>query len=189
MKKNQLIFIFVLILGGSLMGIGGSYFLKFDNLNQLDGILLPLNDTYNLYSTFMFQFTIQFIFILIIIVLGTSILGTILISFILFTKGFQIGLTCMMFIYTYEFKGILGILLTLIPQVILDILPILIIAIFSIESSNHIMYSCMNGIKLKSLSELNKGLNYSLCAIFAALMTSFLKVTLIIMLIRFFNQF
>ena len=171
------------------MGIGGSYLIELENLNQLDVILLPLNNTYNLYSTFMFQFTIQFLFIIAILILGTSIFGTILISFILFTKGFQIGLTCMMFIYTYEMKGILGIILTLIPQVILDILPILIIAIFAIESSNHIMYSCMNGCKLKGMNEINKGLNYSLIAILVALITSFLKVTLIIMLIRFFNQF
>lgn len=192
MKKkmnNQTLFIFILLFGGSIIGIIGTKFINTEYLNQLDGILLPLNETYDLYSTFIFQFTLQFTYILIILVLGTSILGTILISLILFTKGFQIGLTCMMFIYTYELKGILGIILTLIPQVILDISPIIIIALFSIESSNHIMYSCMNGLKLKISNELNKGLNYSLTSIFVALITSFLKVTLIIMLIRFFNQF
>ena len=95
----------------------------------------------------------------------------------------------MMFIYTYELKGILGIVLTLIPQVILDIFPIIIIALFSIELSNHIIYSSMNGVRLKGANLLNKGLNYSLISILITLITSFLKVTLIIMLIRFFNQF
>lgn len=192
MKKKmntQILFIFIILFGGSFIGIIATKFINHEYLNQLDGILLPLNETYDLYSTFIFQFTLQFTYILIILILATSILGTIFISLILFTKGFQIGLTCMMFIYTYELKGILGIILTLIPQVILDISPIIIIALFSIESSNHILYSCTNGIKLKISNELNKGLNYTLSSIFAAFITSFLKVTIIIMLIRFFNQF
>ena len=192
MKKKfnaQILFIFIILFGGSIVGILGTKFVDHEYLTQLDGILLPLNETYDLYSTFVFQFTFQFTYILIILILGTSIIGTILISLILFTKGFQIGLTIMMFIYTYDLKGILGIVLTLIPQVILDILPIIIIALYSIELSNHIMFSSMNNNKLKIKNELNKGLNYSLSSILVALIASFLKVTLIIMLIRFFNQF
>lgn len=188
-SKTQTIFICIILCGGIFMGWIGSNFVELDQLNQLDGILLPLNDSYDLYSTFMFQFSLQLFYILGILVLGTSVFGTFLIAFLLFTKGFQIGLTCMMFIYTYELKGILGIVLTLIPQVVLEMLPILIIALFSIESSNHILYSCLNGTKLRVSYELNKGLNYLFSSVLFALGTNFLKVTIIIRLIRFFNQF
>lgn len=187
--KNQMIFILILLIGGILVGIFGSKLLDMEILNQLDVILIPMNDSYDLYSTFIFQFSLQILYIFIVLILGTSLLGTILISFLLFTKGFQIGLTCMMFIYTYEMKGILGIILTLIPQVILDMLPIIIIALFSIEMSNRILYTSMNAHKLKLSNELNQGLNYLIYSILTALISSFLKVTLIVMLIRFFNQF
>lgn len=187
--KNQMIFILILLIGGILIGIIGSKLLDMEVLNQLDVILIPMNDSYDLYSTFIFQFVLQIIYILVILVLGTSLFGSILIAFLLFTKGFQIGLTCMMFIYTYELKGILGIILTLIPQVFIDIIPIIIISIFSIEMSNRILYACMNHYKLKIENELNQGLNYLIFSIISALISSFLKVTLIVMLIRFFNQF
>lgn len=187
--KNQLLFILIVLAGGIIVGLIGSTFLEMENLNQLDVILLPMNDSFDLYPTFLFQFALQILYIVGIVILGTSVIGTILISFLLFTKGFQIGLTCMMFIYTYELKGLLGIVLTLIPQVALEMIPIVIIAIYSIESSNHILYSCLNNHKLKVSKELNKGLNYLLLSIVAVLIASYLKATLIIMLIRFFNRF
>ena len=82
-KKNiQLIFIFIILIGGIFMGFIGSNFIEKEQLNQLDGILLPLNNSYDLYSTFIFQFTIQLLFILGILILGTSVFGTIFISFL-----------------------------------------------------------------------------------------------------------
>lgn len=188
-NKNQMIFILILLIGGIFVGTIGSRFLEMETLNQLDVILIPMNESYDLYSTFVFQFALQVIYIIGVLVLGTSIIGTFLIAFLLFTKGFQIGLTCMMFIYTYELKGILGIILTLIPQVFLDMIPMIIIALYSIESSNHILYSCLNHHKLKLSLEMDKGLNYLIVSTLSALISSFLKVTLIVMLIRFFNQF
>ena len=187
--KNQMIFILILLVGGILIGIFGSKLLDMEVLNQLDVILIPMNDSYDLYSTFIFQFVLQVIYIFIILILGTSLLGSVLIAFIIFTKGFQIGLTCMMFIYTYELKGILGIVLTLIPQVFIDMLPIIIISLFSIEMSNRILYTCLNNHRIKLENELNQGLNYFIYSLISALISSFLKVTLIVMLIRFFNQF
>ncbi len=187
--KNQMIFILILLIGGILTGIFGSKLLDMDVLNKLDVILIPMNDSYDLYSTFIFQFVLQVIYIFIILILGTSLLGSVLIAFIIFTKGFQIGLTCMMFIYTYELKGILGIVLTLIPQVFIDMLPIIIISLFSIEMSNRILFTCLNNHRIKLENELNQGLNYFIYSLISALISSFLKVTLIVMLIRFFNQF
>ena len=187
--KNQLLFILIVLFGGIIVGLIGSTFLEMEKLNQLDMILLPMNDAFDLYPTFLFQFALQVLYIVGIVILGTSLLGTFLISFLLFTKGFQIGLTCMMFIYTYELKGILGIFLTLLPQVALEMIPIVIIAIYSIESRNHILYSCLNNHKLKISQEVNKGLNYFLLSIASVLAASYLKATLIVMLIRFFNRF
>ena len=60
MKKkmnNQTLVIFILLFGGSIIGIIGTKFINTEYFNQLDGILLPLNETYDLYSTFIFQIT------------------------------------------------------------------------------------------------------------------------------------
>lgn len=187
--KNQLIFIFILLLGGILIGIIGSVFFRLQNLDQLDLILLPMNNTIDLYPAFIFQFSVQMLYILIIMILGTSLIGTFLISFILFTKGLQIGLTLMMFLYTYEMKGIIGIIFTLIPQVFLEMIPIVIIAIYAIECSNHVLYSWFHAYTFKTSQELNRGLNYLISAMISAVISSYLKATLVIMLIRFFNHF
>lgn len=192
MKKkhqNQLIFILIVLFGGIICGLIGGILLKADDLNQLDNILLPMNDSIALYETFIFQFSIQMIYILGILILGTSLFGTIFISLVLFTKGFQIGLTCMMFIYTYELKGLLGIILTLIPQVVLEMMPIIIIALYAIECSNHVLYSWLHSNRFNSIHEINTGLNYLIISSITALISSYLKATLIIMLIRFFNRF
>lgn len=194
LKNNKIetyhfIFIFILIFGGMLVGLLSSPFLEMEVLSQLDLILLPLNQTVDLYPTFVHQFTLQAILILGILFLGTSMMGTFFIALCLFIKGFQIGLTCMMFIYTYQLKGIFGIILTLLPQVILELLPIVVVAIYAVELSSHILYACMNNQKLKRIAELNRGLNYLLVSFGLALMSSYLKATLVILLIRFFNKF
>lgn len=188
-ESVHLIFILILIFGGLLVGLICSSFLEMERLNQLDLILLPLNDSIDLVQTFIQQFTLQSLFILGILILGTSLIGTFFIALCVFIKGFQIGLTCMMFIYTYQLKGIIGILLTLCPQVILELLPIVCIAIYAVDLSSHVLYTCINTQKLQGLSEINRGLNYLLVSFGLALGCSYLKATLVIMLIRFFNQF
>ena len=65
----------------------------------------------------------------------------------------------------------------------------IIISLFSIEMSNRILYTCLNNHRIKLENELNQGLNYFIYSLISALISSFLKVTLIVMLIRFFNQF
>ena len=80
--KNQLLFILIVLFGGILIGCIGSTFLEMENLNQLDVILLPMNDAFDLYPTFLFQFALQMLYIIGIVILGTSILGTFLIAFL-----------------------------------------------------------------------------------------------------------
>lgn len=188
-ESIHLIFILILIFGGLIVGLICSSFLEMERLSQLDLILLPLNDSIDLVQTFVHQFTLQSLFILGILFLGTSMVGTIFIALCVFIKGFQIGLTCMMFIYTYQLKGIFGILLTLLPQVLLELLPIVCIAIYAVDLSSHVLYACINPQKIHGLHEMNRGLNYLLASFGLALVSSYLKATLVIVLIRFFNQF
>lgn len=187
--ENQLIFIYLMLLGGCVSGVLGSMILSHESLSQLDVFLIPVSENIQTYETFLSVFFIQVLFVFCIALVGTSLMGLFILAFVLFVKGIQAGMTCMMFIFTYQLKGVLGIGLTLIPQLILDLLPILIIAVFAIDCSSHIMYACVNHTKLNIKNELNKGLNHLIVAFVCVLICSYLKATLIIGLIRFFNQF
>lgn len=187
--ENQLIFINLMLMGGAICGIGGAMILGGDSLSQLDRMLIPVSDMINTYETFLSLFFTQILFVFCIALVGTSLCGLFVLAFVLFVKGIQAGMTCMMFIYTYQLKGVLGIGLTLIPQLILDLLPIIIIAVYAIDCSSHILYACVNHAKLDLKNELNRGLNHLILACVVVLMSSYLKATLIIGLIRFFNRF
>lgn len=192
MKKlysNQMLFIILLLGGGLLCGVLSAWIIPNETLSQLDSILIPMNESFNQYNTFLVHFVMQVLFILILAFIGTSFMGTFSIAIILFVKGLQVGVTSMMFLYTYQFKGILGIIMTLLPNVILDILPILVMSIFVLKLSSRVLFVCMNPKSLDFREELNKGLNYLIASLLLALVFSYLKASLIIQLIRFFNHF
>ena len=57
------------------------------------------------YSFFINQFFLGIVLIVVVFLFGTSLAGIPIISFIVFTKGVQIGFSCALFLYTYQFKG------------------------------------------------------------------------------------
>ena len=65
--------------------------------------------------------------------MGFSLIGIPFISFFIFTKGVQIGLSSSLLILTYEWKGILGIILTIIPQILFDLIAYYMIAIVAYD--------------------------------------------------------
>ena len=118
---------------------------------------------------------------------GTSLAGIPIISFIVFTKGVQIGFSCALFLCTYQFKGVLGIILALVPQVLFDVLALYLISASALQCSMYICYSTTNRERL----DLKKLMNYLLNDIFICFLLvlagSYLKATLGIEFIRLFN--
>lgn len=110
-----------------------------------------------------------------------------IISFIVFTKGVQIGFSCALFLCTYQFKGVLGIILALVPQVLFDVLALYLISASALQCSMYICYSTTNRERL----DLKKLMNYLLNDIFICFLLvlagSYLKATLGIEFIRLFN--
>ena len=125
--------------------------------------------------------------IVVVFLFGTSLAGIPIISFIVFTKGVQIGFSCALFLYTYQFKGVLGIILTLVPQVLFDVLALYLISASALQCSMYICYSTTNRERL----DLKKLMNYLLNDIFVCFLLvlagSYLKATLGIEFIRLFN--
>lgn len=185
--QNSLTFIYILILGGILCGIVLTQWMHLSEGSSLDAMLLTVNQSVEQYTYFTNQFIIGIMFVVFIFFLGSSVLGIPAIAFFLFTRGVQIGFSCVLFVSTYQLKGIIGIVLTLLPQVIFDVIAIIIIAVFSIECSTSLLYAFINGQKVNLKRTLNKGLNHLLIAFIFVLITAYLKATVILKLIQLFN--
>ena len=190
MKKKEsfsLTFIYLLMIAGFLCGLIISRIVDLSSVTALDSLLTTVNKNSDTYAYFVSQFVIGIIFILFIFFLGTSVIGIPAIAFVLFTRGVQIGFSCVLFVATYQLKGILGILLALLPQVLLDIAAIVIVAVFSIECSTHLLYCTLNPMKMNAKDYVNRGLTHLLLAFVFVLIGSYLKSTLILKLIELFN--
>ncbi len=120
--------------------------------------------------------------------LGLSLLGVPLLSFILFTKGLQVGFSCMLYIEVYALKGIAGIILTLIPFVFFELIAFLLLCAVAYEVSMSIFLTCFikkNTLSLKSV--LNHFLNFILIALALVLVSVLFKIYLLPFLYHIFG--
>ena len=117
------------------MGIILSNYIDVNDIQNLSAYLTTIDSNVNKYDYFISQFFLGILFILFVFLLGTSIAGIPIISFVVFTKGLQIGFSCALFVATYQMKGIVGILLTLLPQVVFDLLATFLISASAIQLS------------------------------------------------------
>ena len=104
------------------MGIIVSNYIDVSDIKSLSSYLTTIDSGVDKYDYFVSQFFSGIVFILFVFLLGTSLIGIPIISFIAFTKGMQIGFSCALFVYTYHLKGIAGIIMTLLPQVAMDLI-------------------------------------------------------------------
>ena len=90
-------------------------------------------------------------------------------------------------VWWFVFKGVLGLLLALVPQVLLVVLALYLISASALQCSMYICYSTTNRERL----DLKKLMNYLLNDIFICFLLvlagSYLKATLGIEFIRLFN--
>ncbi len=185
--KNVYIFIGILILFGFLMGIFLSRFIDNNDIHSLSAYLTTINQIEDAYTAFVSQFFTGILFVLLVFFLGTSIIGIPFIAFIIFTKGLQIGFSCALFLASYQLKGIVGIIMTLAPQVLLDLVSTCLIAASAIQLSMYLIYSTSNRDRLNFKTLTNSILN-DLCICFLfVLIAAYAKSTLLVELIKLFN--
>lgn len=185
--QNVYIFIAILITSGFFMGIFLSQYIDAKDISSLSGYLTTIDQNSDAYTSFVNQFFVSILFILFVFLLGTSIIGIPLLSFLIFTKGLQIGFSCALFVCSYQLKGLLGIMLTLLPQVVLDLLVTFLITASAIQLSMYLIYSTTNKERLDFKKLANSILN-DICICFAiVLAASWLKATLLVELIKIFN--
>ncbi len=84
-------------------------------------------------------------------------------------------------------KGIVGILITLLPQVLMDLLATFLISACAIQLSMYLIYSCSNRERLDFKRLINSVLNDIFISFVIVLIGSYLKATVVMELIRLFN--
>lgn len=185
--QNVYIFISILMISGFFMGLFLSQYIDGSDIASLSSYLTTIDEASDTYHAFVNQFFTGILFVLLVFLLGTSIVGIPLIAFIIFSKGLQIGFSCALFVASYQLKGILGIFLTLAPQVILDLLAACFISASAIQLSMYLIYSSSNRDRLNFKTLANSVLN-DLCICFIiVLIASYVKSTFVVELIKLFN--
>jgi len=185
--KNVYLFITVLIAAGFCMGIFLSQYIDHTDITSLSSYLTTIHEVNDTYPAFVNQFFTGILFILLVFLLGTSIVGIPFIAFIIFTKGLQIGFSCALFVASYHLKGIVGIILTLAPQVILDLLATCLIAASAIQLSMYLIYSSSNRERLNFKLLANSVLNDLCIGFVIVLIAAYVKSTLVVELIKLFQ--
>ncbi len=188
-EKKQLIqCLLIIMIFGTLTGIFCYYYQSSQSMLEyssafISTLVVPNNQL----EFFIGQFVTNMLLVLLIFSQGFSIIGIPIIYLCAFIKGFQIGFSAALFIFTYQLKGILGIIITLIPQVILDCIPIFIISIISIELCILIIHRVNNGNKVnKLLPIVNKKLNALFICIILILIICLIKSVVIVKLMEIF---
>lgn len=186
--QNVYLFIAILMVSGFLCGMIYSRFINVDDITHFSSYLTTIDKGVDKYAYFVNQFLMGILFVIGVFLLGTSIAGIPIISFVVFTKGLQIGFSCALFVYTYQLKGLAGIFLTLFPQVIFDVLATFLISAAAIQLSMYIVYSCTNREKLDFKRLFDSILNDIFIAFLIILVASYLKSTVVLELIKIFTK-
>ena len=136
---------------------------------------------------FIKQTLVNIILCLIIFLSGFSLLGIPFIDFMIFLKGFQIGFTMVMFLFTYKSFGVIGIVMTVLPQMILDCCAVVICASSSIHLSGMILSTLMDAkLKLKWKQFINRKLNHFIVSVVMIFISSIFKSTAGLFLLQLF---
>lgn len=185
--RHVYVYISILMAVGFCVGIIASRFINVQDIDSLSSYLTSVDGSMEKYDYFISQFFMGIVFVIVVFILGTSIMGIPFISFVVFSKGLQIGFSSALFICTYHMKGIVGILLTLLPQVLFDVLTTYLISASAIQLSMYIVYSCSSRERLSFKKLLNSVLNDILICFILVFISSYLKSTLVIEFIKLFN--
>lgn len=188
-KSNIFHYLFILFFSGLLCGCFLSQWVDSSIINSLSEALIStfIHPDLDQKLFFIHQFITNLFLGFLLLFFGFSLFGMPIISFIIFTKGVQIGFSSALYLITYHLKGMLGILLTLLPQIIFDSIAMFILAFTSFKLALILFKRCFLNTKIidwKSI--LNENLNYILVSLILILFSSLIKATIIISMMELF---
>lgn len=185
---QMMTFFTILIICGFFIGLVLSKYINMEDSSQLSSYMSVLIDKANPNMYFNSQFMIGTLMILILVLLSTSIAGFLLISFIIFSKGVQIGFSCALFIVTYSYKGILGIIMVFLPQTLLDLIAFYLVSHFCLYQALQLLHATITTSIFPLKTKLNQILNIIFISFILILSSSYFKATIGIELIKLFEN-
>lgn len=186
--SNVIHFLSILLLCGMICGVLLSQWMDENVIASLSsGTFSTVLSDVNRQEFFLTQFITNLMICLIILFLGFSVIGMPFIAFAIFTKGVQIGFSCAMYLITYQLKGMIGIVLTLIPQVTFDAIAVFVMSTVAFELSFQLFKrSFMNTRPILWKKLLNEKINGVLISLSLVLFSSIIKATLVLALMEIF---
>ena len=193
-EKRIIIFVSLLFIIGLVSGSMFTNLLsKADKKILVNNVILYLKNIKNLSSTVYgikalgSNFLNNFLQLTLIFVLGLSLIGIIVVIFILFFKGFTLGLSIGTIIYKYSFKGILGALLYVFPCMIFNILIYLFLSFYAVYTSDKFIKAFIKKDNLNFKTFLGKYLLSFIVSIIFMLLVCIIDVYLTPLLLKLFT--
>jgi len=191
-KRKLNIFITSIIILGVILG---SLFLLFINkedkslvINQITNFFTNINnDKLNLFDAFKNSIISNFMYLIVIFVLGLSIIGIPLVIFLVFFKGFIFGFSISSIILVYNYKGIIGSLLYVFPHHIINLIILIIIGVYSVSFSKNLLESIFKRKNISYKNILKRYLIILIIALVTSVITSSIEVFISPLLIKLCN--
>ena len=176
--------------------ITGSIFMIVLSKNDKETILTSIkeffdkliNNKFDFISTLKNTMISNLLFSFILWVIGISVIGIIIVIFIIFYKSFTLGFTISSIIYTYSIKGGLIALLYVFPHMVINILIMLYIGSYSIKLSIILIRSILKKDNLNFKSFINNYLRVYLISIVFLITTSLYESFIAPIILRYFCQ-
>ena len=194
-KKINIFILSIIILGIILGSIFSTIITQNDQNLIIEKIKLFItninNNSLNTIISFKNSISINLIYIIIIWILGMTLIGIPINTFLLFIKSFILGFSLSSFILTYNYKGLILSSIYLIFGNLLTIIILSILTIYSIIFSSKLLKQIF---KSNTSNEIPKYLkNYSLIFVISIVLSlvssiseSFLVPTIIKLLIKIY---
>ena len=180
-EKYILIFIIIIFLVGLIVG---SLFVNFITISDRKLLLEQVNNYFNNVkdlskdvfglSFFKSEFLSNLIRLFVIFILGLSIVGVVVVIFLMFYKGFMLGVTLSSIILKYKIKGVMASLLYIFPMQILNIIIYVFLSFFAVSTSLKFIKALLKKDNLNFKTFLGKYLLSFMISIFLITIISFL---------------
>ena len=176
--------------------IAGSIFMIILNKNDKETVLNSIKDFFDklINNKFNFAGTLKntlisnLLFSFIIWVIGISVVGVLIVIFIIFYKSFTLGFTISSIIYAYSIKGTLLALIYVFPHMVINLLVLLYLSSYSIKLSIILIKSILKKDNLNFKAFINNYSKVFLISIIFLIVTSLYESFIAPIILRYFAQ-
>ena len=176
--------------------IAGSIFMIILSKNDKETVLNSIkdffdkliNNKFNFIGTLKNTVISNFLFSFIIWVIGISVVGVLIVIFIIFYKSFTLGFTISSIIYTYSIKGALLALIYVFPHMVINLLILLYLSSYSIKLSIILIKSILKKDNLNFKAFINNYSKVFLISIIFLIVTSLYESFISPIVLRYFAQ-